>query len=246
MKIGIITGNSLRHRALAAYINQEYEVIQYLEESIPNPNPKDKLILDYFLKVKKSERFIFEKSKWSDKNVKKIFLPKGKINDSEFTTEKLDECELIVVFGSSIIKDPLYTRISDKILINLHMGISPEYTGSACNFWAMFDNNIQYVGGTIQTLSKKLDMGKTLKYCYPMLEENIFNPFSFSMQAVERTIISMPDLIDDIEQYILNGIEPDDKKLIRHSKMKDFNVEIIKRFYENNIDLDNIKKRTSI
>ena len=54
MKIGIITGNSLRHRALGAQLNQEYEVIQYLEESIPNSNPKDILLQDYFLKVKES------------------------------------------------------------------------------------------------------------------------------------------------------------------------------------------------
>ena len=32
-------------------------------------------------------------------------------------------------------------------------------------------------------------------------------------------------------------------KLIRHSKMKDFNVEIVKQFYENNIDLKNVTKR---
>jgi len=123
------------------------------------------------------------------------------------------------------------------------MGISPEYTGSACNFWAMYDNNIQYVGGTIQTLSKKLDMGKTLKYSYPILEEGLFNPFNFSMQAVEKTITSMPELIDDIDRCILNAIEPNGMKLIRHSKMKDFNVEIVKQFYENNIDLKNVTKR---
>ena len=243
MKLGVISGNSLRHKALGAYLNQYYEVTQYLEEPKPSQNQKSQIIEEYFLKVKKSEDFIFGKEEWSNDKVKKIFLQKGEINNLISNSEDLFKCDIIVVFGSSIIKDPLFSKISDKILINLHMGISPEYIGSACNFWAMFDNNIQYVGGTIQTLSKSLDMGNTLKYCYPELDVESFNPFNFSMQAVETTIKSIPLLVDNIDDHLLKMIEPDSSKLIRNSKIKDFDEKVINQFYLKKIDLENINKR---
>ena len=48
----------------------------------------------------------------------------------------------------------------------------------------MYDNNLQYVGGTIQTLSEKLDEGKILKYCYPEIDYTNFDPLMFSMNAL--------------------------------------------------------------
>ena len=81
MKLGIISGSSLRHKALGAYLNQNYEVIQYLEKPQPSQKQKSQIIDDYFSKVKKSEDFIFGKEEWSDDKVKKIFLQKGEINN---------------------------------------------------------------------------------------------------------------------------------------------------------------------
>ena len=79
MKLGVISGNSLRHKALGAYLNQYYEVAQYLEEPKPSQNQKSQIIEEYFLKVKKSEDFIFGKEEWSNDKVKKYFCKKVKL-----------------------------------------------------------------------------------------------------------------------------------------------------------------------
>ena len=47
-----------------------------------------------------------------------------------------------------------------KKTINIHMGISPYYRGSDCNFWAMYDNNLHLVGGTVHLISKGLDFNR--------------------------------------------------------------------------------------
>ena len=54
-----------------------------------------------------------------------------------------------------------------KDAINIHMGISPYYRGSSCNFWAIYDGNPSYVGATIHLLSKGLDSGDILFHCLP-------------------------------------------------------------------------------
>ena len=43
-----------------------------------------------------------------------------------------------------------------KKALNIHMGISPYYRGTDCNFWAIYDGFPNYVGGTVMKLSKKL------------------------------------------------------------------------------------------
>ena len=209
MKVGIISGSSLRHTALASFLNKEFEIIQFSEIVKKKNNLQNKRIEEYFKRVNLTEKKIFADSDWSNKNYKKISLPKGEINKVPKEVELLLDCDVVLIFGSSIIKDPLYSLLSQNKLINLHMGISPEYTGAACNFWALYDNNIQFVGGTIQTLSKKLDLGKTIKYCYPELDIQNFDPVDFSMRAVRETFLNLPMVIDKIDEYIVNAIEVD-------------------------------------
>ena len=243
MKIGIISGSSLRHTALASFLNKEFEIIQFSEIVKKKNNLQNKRIQEYFKRVNLTEKKIFTDSDWSNKNYKKISLPKGEINKVPKEVELLLDCDVVLIFGSSIIKDPLYSLLSQNKLINLHMGISPEYTGAACNFWALYDNNIQFVGGTIQTLSKKLDLGKTIKYCFPELDIQNFDPVDFSMRAVRETFLNLPMVIDKIDEYIVNAIEVDKSRLIRNSKIADFDEKTLEEFYKKKINLNNIEKR---
>ena len=243
MKVGIISGASLRHNALASYLNQEYEVIQFSEVASTNNKLENQSLREYFSQVKLIENEKFNGTDWTNENYKKISIPKGELNNLPEEINYLFNCEVVIIYGSSIIKDPLYSMLPQNKLLNLHLGISPQYTGSACNFWALYDDNIQYVGGTIQTLSKKLDLGKTIKYCYPQLNIQTFNPVNFSMEAVKETFLNLPEVIDKIDKYIEESREPDSKKLIRHSKIADFNEKILSEFYKKEINLENINKR---
>ena len=68
--------------------------------------------------------------------------------------------DIYIVFGASFIKGWLVDFLIKNKAINIHMGLSPYYRGSSCNFWAMYDNNPNYVGATIHYLSKGLDSGE--------------------------------------------------------------------------------------
>ena len=63
------------------------------------------------------------------------------------------ESDVYIVFGSSYIKGWLADFLCERRAINIHMGLSPFYRGSSCNFWALYDNNPGFVGATIHLLS---------------------------------------------------------------------------------------------
>ena len=73
MKLGLITGNSLRHNYLGTYLSQNFETIHYIETSTVNNNPKSRIMKDYFLKVQNSENLIFKKTNSIDSKADKIF-----------------------------------------------------------------------------------------------------------------------------------------------------------------------------
>ena len=72
MKIGIISGSSLRHTALASFLNKEFEIIQFSEIVKKKNNLQNKRIEEYFKRVNLTEKKIFADSDWSNKNYKKI------------------------------------------------------------------------------------------------------------------------------------------------------------------------------
>ena len=63
------------------------------------------------------------------------------------------------------------SNIKNKTL-NIHMGISPYYRGTDCNFWALYDNNPHLVGATIHLLSKGLDSGAMLYHALSQIKNN--------------------------------------------------------------------------
>jgi methionyl-tRNA formyltransferase len=145
------------------------------------------------------------------------------------------ETDYVVVFGSSYIKGWLADALIAKNAVNLHMGISPQYRGSACNFWALFDNNPQFVGATIHRLAKGLDTGSVIQHVHPEFTGQ--NLFHFSMQAVATGHDALAALI--LNNKLQSVVpEPQDQKLeIRYSKNADFTDEVAASFLKRVDDL---------
>ena len=85
--------------------------------------------------------------------------------------------DIYLVYGSSIYKKTLGRFFSKKKAINIHVGVSPYYRGTDCNFWALYDGNPHLVGSTIHFLSKRLDSGPIL---YHAMSNNKTNAFDYS------------------------------------------------------------------
>ena len=129
---------------------------------------KSETMQNYFKKVIEAEEKIFENDFSLGSNVKTLSARMGdlnffKKNDLEFALNS----DIYIVFGASYIKGWLIDFLLKKNAINIHMGISPYYRGSSCNFWATYHKNYHLVGATIHLLSEGLDSGKILYHVIP-------------------------------------------------------------------------------
>ena len=107
-----------------------------------------------------SEVKIFDNIDFLPNNVYQLSIKNGDLNF--LTKNQMSEAlksDIYIVFGASYIKGWLIEFLEKNNAFNIHMGLSPYYRGSSCNFWALYDNNPNYVGATIHMLSKGLDSG---------------------------------------------------------------------------------------
>lgn len=75
--------------------------------------------------------------------------------------------DLICVFGTSLIKGPLLEQFS---LINLHGGLSPEYRGADCTFWALHNGEPEKVGCTLHFIDAGIDTGRLIAHVCPEVQ----------------------------------------------------------------------------
>ena len=240
MKITIFTSNKLRHNYLVNSLQKIGNLFVFQESTthFPGINKSrykvNKYIADYFTKVNLSQNKFFKKhvSIHSQKNsIKIVNLAYGDLNKIKINNYKeFFKSDIYLVFGSSFIKGNLLNFLIKQNAINIHMGISPFYTGTDCNFWALFDRNPELVGATIHYLSKELDIGPII---YHATSEITKNPFDYSMSTVKSAVDSI--ILKLLKENLLDFKKGDLNfnktfKNIRHSKKIDFTPMIAKKF----------------
>tara|TARA_Y100000589_G_scaffold137220_1_gene131287 strand:- start:418 stop:1164 length:747 start_codon:yes stop_codon:yes gene_type:complete len=247
MKITLFTSNQPRHIRLAEELRNicdELFVIQECNTIHPGKLKdfynKSDVFQEYFKNVIDSENHIFGNLRFL-KDVKTISLKMGDISmiEKSIIKEAL-ESDLYIVFGSSWIKGWLAEYIIDNKAINIHMGVSPYYRGSSCNFWATYDKNFDKVGGTIHLLSKGIDNGSIICNTFSSTK-NCRNCFDFTMNAVRIAQDKLIDLISSKEIHNIKPIIQDINKEIRYSRNSDFNDLVAKEFLDRKIDINSIR-----
>lgn len=74
--------------------------------------------------------------------------------------------DLIAVFGTSLIRGDLL-REGRLGIANLHGGLSPEYRGADCTFWALYNGEPQKVGCTLHWIDAGIDTGGLIAHVSP-------------------------------------------------------------------------------
>ena len=78
--------------------------------------------------------------------------------------------DLITVFGTSLIRGPLLER-GRLGIVNLHGGLSPDYRGADCTFWALYNNEPDKVGFTLHFINPGIDTGDLIAHIRPEVHE---------------------------------------------------------------------------
>jgi hypothetical protein len=74
--------------------------------------------------------------------------------------------DLIAVFGTSLIRGELLKE-GRLGIANLHGGLSPEYRGADCTFWALYNGEPGKVGCTLHWIDAGIDTGRLIAHISP-------------------------------------------------------------------------------
>ena len=245
MKITLFTSNKNRHNYIINLFSKfcdELFVVQECGTIFPGVvhghYPASETLKNYFENVNAAQNKLFGNSYVNifKKNIKILPILSGDLNKCSlnFLSNFLNS-DLYIVFGSSYIKGKLVDFLVKHKAINIHIGVSPYYRGTDCNFWALYDDNPHLVGATIHMLSKGLDSGPMLYHAMSNIKTN---PFEYTMSTVKAAFHSIAERIKDKSIFEIEPIVQDKSKEVRYSKKIEFNEKVVKNYFTKNIDLN--------
>lgn len=248
MRVTVFSSNQPRHLNLAREFAQFADVVYFICEvntifpgRVSGFFQKSEVMQDYFSNVIQSEKKIFGDIDFLPNNIKTLAIQSNDLNllNKKQLGNALSS-DLFVIFGSSYIKGWLIDFLVDKKAINIHMGLSPYYRGSSCNFWALYDGNPSYVGATVHMLDKGLDSGGMLFHCVPKYKDSE-NNFDFTMRSVLVAQEGLIKRVKDNQIFTMSSVKQDKSLEVRYSKNNEFTDDVAKEFLERDIGLSSEK-----
>ena len=236
MRIAVFTSNQPRHLALIRDLSEVADEVFAVQEcntvfpgKINDFFPKSAVMQEYFSRVMAAEARIFGRIEFLPANVRTMSIKAGDLNllGIETFAEAL-QSDFFVVFGASFIKGPLAERLISSGAVNIHMGVSPYFRGSSCNFWALHDGHAKLVGATIHKLSKGLDSGPVLFHALPAARP--YDPFDLGMVAVNAAHMGLVSAIRRGDLLTMPALEQDKTREIRYSRADAFTDEVARQY----------------
>jgi folate-dependent phosphoribosylglycinamide formyltransferase PurN len=247
MKITVFSSNQARHLNLVKRLSSLADRIFFISECntvfpgvVSDTFKKSEVMQTYFSNVISAEKKIFGDINFLPNNVSTLSIKSGDLN--LLTKQQIVSAlnaDIYIVFGASYIKGWLIDFLVSNNAINIHMGLSPYYRGSSCNFWALYDENPSYVGATIHKLSKGLDSGPMLFHCIPQLKKDD-RPFDYTMRAVEVAHEGLYKSIKDGSLLTMGEVLQDKSLEVRYSRGNEFSDNVASEFMARNLDLQSV------
>ena len=157
---------------------------------------------------------------------KSKYLTAYEINDHELV-QSFSNFDIVCLFGTSILSNEWLDSFPDRI-VNLHLGLSPYYKGSATLFWPFFNDELQYLGTTIHLASKAVDAGPILRRLQFRIPLNS-NYYQITNKLIKHSIDQFPYVI---EKYLSGDLIPVAQESCftqRFYRKKDFNDHALQR-----------------
>lgn len=177
MRLAVLTSTDIRHRyfanALAAklpVVAVGYEQVAYQQAGLDLSDltaDEAEVVRAHFAERVRQEQAFFGQDAEYIGPPRGRTIPPGDLN-SPATLDFLlaREADMVAVFGTNLIKEPLLGRFQG-CLINMHLGLSPYYRGTATNFYPLLNLEPQYVGATIHLIDAGIDSGPILRHARP-------------------------------------------------------------------------------
>ena len=237
MKVVIFTSNGIRHKFLANSIIKNIEdVIVISECNVSDMNDQknekeDESIKEHFKIRGETEKEFFPNNNYFTGKIIPIIYQEV---NAQYIYEIIKEFnpDLMIVFGSSIIKEPLLSLKPNKF-INLHLGLSPYYKGSGTNFWPFVNQELEYVGSTILHLDPGIDTGDIITHVIPKIEIGD-NVHTIGCKVIKESVSVIIKIIEKIKNgENLKRVKQWGVENEKYYRNKDFNKDILLKYKQN-------------
>jgi folate-dependent phosphoribosylglycinamide formyltransferase PurN len=136
--------------------------------------------------------------------------------------------DAVILYGASIVTAPLLERFAGRI-INLHLGLSPYYRGSATNFWPLVHRVPECVGATIHLAVSRVDAGAILVQVRPDAAADD-GPHELGTRALVAALDVLPETVS---RYLDGSLAPVEQNLTvgRVCRTGDFNAGAVRTMH---------------
>jgi hypothetical protein len=182
LRVMVLCGRSARHLHVANALCAAADVVAIVNETGSAFSWKKlfkTLRPDNFLR--KVWRWLRDRSRYAGNPEAKFFFKDGvaRLNHPEMVREfphinhpdvvalaRELKPDLLCVFGTSLIRGDLLKE-GRLGIANLHGGLSPEYRGADCTFWALYNGEPEKVGCTLHWIDAGIDTGGLIAHISP-------------------------------------------------------------------------------
>jgi len=239
-KVLLITGNGRRHRYAANLIAKNLNLCGAVFETkasvtgnqATDPNREEKIIQKHFRQRDEAEIKHLGELVTASTKITTLEVEHGASNSTPvFEWVQKQNPDLLLLYGSSIIKPPLLDYYDGKI-INMHLGLSPYYRGSGTNFWPLVEGLPECVGVTIHIATSKVDAGSIITQVRPQSISTDDNAHDIGTKTIIAGLTKMCEIVPRFmsKQIELFSQDLSEGKLF---KRKDFTADAVLKLWEN-------------
>ncbi len=243
MRIAVLTSNSVRHKYLANTIGKGDDEYLIVCEITPLPvkgaEPIPALAKHFALRDEAEAEYFSGHDWFKAPTLPLVYKALG--SPQVYRIIKSFDPEIIIIFGSSIIKEPLLSLLPYGRMINLHLGLSPYYRGSGTNFWPFVNDELEYVGSTILCLDQGIDTGDIVTHIVPKFEIGD-TVHTVGCKVIKKSATQINEIIEFIRGgRTLQTHRQWPVESPRYYRQIDFTPEVLDKYLKN-INNDMVKK----
>jgi len=244
LKVAVLTSRDLRHRFFASAIAARFNVVAvgyqdvgYTPAAVGNHSIDDRtarILKHHFDERRRQEHAYFGHAaefltESTDRRIQT--LDTRSINAID-TAEWLVGAgvDVVVVYGTSLLKTPLLQRFPQRI-INMHLGLSPYYRGTATNFYPLLNEEPEFVGATIHLIDEGIDSGNIIHHVRPTITATDM-PHTVGCKAILAGIRKVIQSLAEFQRGTLVTTRQWSQPNARLQLRKDYHPKQVVRLYE--------------
>ena len=235
-RVVVLTGDQLRHnffRKALAQCNGIEVLTSYCEvkPDIPVTDQSEFARRHLELRTLSEQDFFGIFDRLTPDLTNPIFVKTGAINEQKTVENIINlQPDVLVAYGCSLVKSELLEEFKGRFL-NVHLGLSPYYRGTATNFWPLVNNEPECVGATFMYIDAGVDTGEIIHQIRADIHSgdsphDIGNRLISIIPETYAQIITKLDEIKTQPQPVLNREE-------KYYKRKDYSDDAVRQMYRN-------------